>query len=172
MEVVLRTAAEVTAADAAGKAVVIVSESVSSRVLGRKLAEVSNGAVILEPYALDDMGMTGKVAERSYGTRAGQKAVRIGGSHPLAAGRTGRTVVVNAPARFGWGVPSKSAVIAATLEDRKRSAVFGYDVGAVMVGATAPGRRVGWFATKDVPTRLNADGWALFDAAVRWASGL
>jgi hypothetical protein len=50
-------------------------------------------------------------------------------------------------------------------------AVFGYEAGAGMVGLTAPARRVGWFADRDTPEKLTADGWKLFEAAARWSTG-
>jgi len=39
-----------------------------------------------------------------------------------------------------------------------------------MIGGTAPARRLGFFFQSSVPATLNANGWALFDAAVNWAA--
>jgi hypothetical protein len=50
--------------------------------------------------------------------------------------------------------------------------IFGYETGATMPGAVAPARRVGFFLEDLTAGSLTPAGWALFDAAVRWALGL
>ena len=42
---------------------------------------------------------------------------------------------------------------------------------ALPAGFHAPNRRVGLFAGADTPAVFTADGWTLFEAVVRWASG-
>jgi hypothetical protein len=49
--------------------------------------------------------------------------------------------------------------------------LFGYEKGTPMVGLAAPARRVGLFLGDTNAAGLTAEGLALFDAAVRWASG-
>jgi hypothetical protein len=46
-------------------------------------------------------------------------------------------------------------------------AIFSFERGAQMAGLAAPARRVAFFLSNT--TALNANGWTLFDAAVRWA---
>jgi hypothetical protein len=50
----------------------------------------------------------------------------------------------------------------------EKAALFGYDRGASMPGLVAPARRVGLFLFDTTSLQLTPEGWALFDAAVRW----
>ena len=91
---------------------------------------------------------------------------------PLAAGLTGRVAVTTAASSFTWGRPGAGAVVVARqVGTTGHATVFGYERGAAMVGLTAPARRVGLFLSDSTPSRLTSQGWTLFDAAVRWASG-
>jgi hypothetical protein len=90
----------------------------------------------------------------------------------MAAGLSGTVAVVKTTATFSWGRPAASAVIVARLPGTDpRPAIFAYEKGASMVGLTAPGRRVGFYLENTTASALTWQGWALFDAAVRWATG-
>ena len=56
----------------------------------------------------------------------------------------------------------------ATADSAERAVVFAYEAGDAMPGLTAPARRVFFFASAGAARELTADGWRLFDAAVRW----
>ena len=74
--------------------------------------------------------------------------------------------------QYGFGVPGAGASVVATLVDEPQGcAIFGYEQGAPMIGLTAPARRVGYFLDIQASTRLTSEGWALFDAAVKWTAG-
>jgi hypothetical protein len=160
-----------TTASADGKVLVAISESVESARVGAKFAGVSTPAFVAEPSVFDDMGMSGLAWNTDYGDAAGQTAISIvDPAHPLAAGLNGLVTVTNAPDKYIWGRPAATARVLATLSGAAaRAAIFGYEVGARMVGRDAPGRRVGWFAGRDVAAKLNAQGLRLLDAAIRWA---
>lgn len=94
-------------------------------------------------------------------------------AHPLAAGRSGLVTVTTARTTLAWGKPAAGAAIVARLPANPgRAAIFAYEKGMGMVGLAAPARRVGLFLGDTAAASLTADGWALFDAAVRWASGV
>src|SRR5207249_6003175 len=89
----------------------------------------------------------------------------------MAAGLAGTQTVVTTATNFTWGKPNTNAAkIAALTNDATRFAIFGYDAGAAMPGVEAPARRVGLFLTDTTAASFNANGGALFDAAVRWAT--
>jgi hypothetical protein len=169
---IVKAARAAATADAAGKAVVVISSSVAPADAGRKFRGTIAPVVTWESQIFDDLGLTGAAAG-SFGTAGGQTRLDIlTPAHPLAAGLAGRVQVSTAATPFTWGKPGAGAVRVARLPGNAgRIAVFGYERGAAMVGLAAPGRRVGLFLGDNAPASLTAQGWALFDAAVRWASG-
>jgi glucose/arabinose dehydrogenase len=170
---VLRTGPASTTADAAGRAVVVVSSTVTSADVNTKFRTTVTPVITWEPLLFDDFGLTGPTQNTHYGTTASQTQVAISNaSHPLAAGLSGTVTVTSAPATFAWGVPAAAAVVAARPPgNATRASVFGYERGAAMTGLTAPGRRVGLFLENSSAANLTSSGWALFDAAVRWSTG-
>ena len=168
--VVAVQAAASRAADATGKALVVISESVTSGDVNSKFRNVATPVLSLENALFDDMGMTGATGGVDFGEVSGQTDLSVvATSHPLAAGLT-LTVTTSAQI-FAFGKPAAGAIrIANIAANPAQAAIFGYETGQAMVGLSAPARRVGWFAGRTVPSALNKHGWNLFDAAVRWAS--
>ncbi len=169
--VILRGQAELDAADAAGKALVVISSTLQSAAVGATFRDVAVPVLLWEAFILDDMKMTGPVAQVDYGSIVNQQEVAITTTgHPLAAGLAGPRQVTAAGKRLIWGRPAASAeVVGTAVADAERAAIFAYEAGDVMAGMTAPARRVGFFLYDDSATVLTADGWTLFDAAVCWA---
>jgi len=162
-----------TAARAEGKAVLLISSTIRDVALAQRFRNVITPIVTWEIHQFDDLGMT-RAASGSFGVKADQRRLAIvRPGHPLAAGLTGPVTVTFAPVPFAWGKPASAAVVAARLAgDPDRAAIFGYERGTAMVdGLAAPGRRVGLFLGDATANSLTPRGWALFDAAVRWASG-
>jgi hypothetical protein len=92
--------------------------------------------------------------------------------HPLAAGLSGTLRVAKGPDRCSWGRAREDAIrIAAVEGDAARAAIFGYEQGAAMPGLVAPARRLSFFLFDHTAPSLTPEGWALFDAAVRWCAG-
>lgn len=161
-------------AAAAGKSVIVISESVETATgIGEVFANVAVPLVTSESGIYNALKLTGPTLDTDYGTVAGQTQVTIvDPSHPLAAGLSGTVTVGSAAQPLDWGVPSASAKRVATIAGQAgRAAIFGYDSGAGMVGMNAPARRVAWFAEDAGAAVLTAAGGALFDAAVTWAAG-
>jgi glucose/arabinose dehydrogenase len=170
---VLQTARAGTAADAAGKGVVLISSSIAAADAGTKFRHTIAPVITWESRLFDDLGLTGKVEGTDFGTAGSMTKLDITQpGPPLAAGLTGRIVATNAPSSFTWGKPGSGALLIARLTgSSSRYGLFAYERGAAMVGLAAPARRVGRFLSDSTPSHLTAQGWALFDAAVRWASG-
>jgi hypothetical protein len=109
-----------------------------------------------------------------FGSAPGHDTVEINAStHALASGLTGTVSVASAQVPLSWGEPSDGAIrVAFVGRDRRMSAQFAYERGAPMRGLVAPARRVACFISAEAGEVLTPEGWALFDAGVRWASGL
>jgi glucose/arabinose dehydrogenase len=171
---VQRTATAAVAADAANKALVLVSSTVGSANVNTKFRTVVNPVLHWENSLYDDFGMTGTAAG-SFGALGSQTQLNvINTSHPIGAGlTTGLQPITTAARAFTWGVPGAGATVIARVNgSTTRAAVFAYDKGAAMPGLTAPGRRVGFFLGDTGAEVLTAQGARLFDNAVRWAAGL
>lgn len=172
--VTVKAASVVTANDASGKDVVVVSSTVSSSDVNTKFRNVAVPVLAWESYLFDDLGMTGSLPDSDYGKLTGQTQIAItNATHPLAASFTGMVTVTTAAATLSWAKPNASASKVATPRgDASKAVIFAYDTGAVMPGIVAPARRVGLFLEDAAAAHLTANGWALFDAAVRWATSL
>jgi len=174
-DVDIKTGPASATSDADGKALVLVSESVTSADVTNKFLNVPAPVMTLEPSIMDDMKMTGLTFGADYGDAQNQQDVAIldaARGHPLAAGLSGSVQVTSAAKKLIWGAPGSEATKVATISGQSgQAAIYCYEAGANMVGAVAAGRRIGWFAGSDAAEALNANGWALFDAAVKWATG-
>jgi glucose/arabinose dehydrogenase len=160
-----------SALQATGRALVVISATVSPAQVRTKFRDVITPVLTWNSALYDDLGMTGALAGSDLGTAQDQSLAIAAPGHPLAAGLTGTVAVVKAPTTLSWGQPAASAVVAARLDGTTQPAIFGYEKGAAMVDFTAPGRRVGFFLGNRAVATQTLQGWALFDAAVRWASG-
>jgi hypothetical protein len=168
-----QTGAAVSTADAANKAVIVVSESTQSKTVTTKFRDVAVPLVSMEPAIFDDLQMTGHMWMSDFGDQHSQRTLSIVlPDHSLAAGLpAGDETVTGADSKYVWGSPAASALAIATITGHPdRVAIFGYESGAPMMGMDAPARRVGWFAGRDTPQVLTEDGWNLFDAAIQWAT--
>jgi hypothetical protein len=128
--------------------------------------------VSLNDNLFDDLGLTGAVAGTDFGETTNQMDLAILAiSSPLAAGVT--VSATSSRQTFGWGVPGAGAIkVAALTGNPNRAAIFAYDRNQPMVGMSAPGRRVGWFAARSTAAQLATNGWKLFDDAIQWAAAL
>ena len=169
---VIKAARATAAADAPGKAVVVISSTVAPADLGTRLRGSIAPLVTWETQLFDDLGLTGPAAGSDFGPVRQSRITIISPAHPLAAGRSGLVTVTTAPTALAWGRPAASAARVARLPgNANRFTIFGYERGTAMAGLTAPARRVGLFLGDTAASLLTPDGGALFDAAVRWASG-
>jgi uncharacterized repeat protein (TIGR01451 family) len=169
--VVVRDAKAALSTDANGKAVVVISSTVSPTNLSTKFRTVTVPVVIWESLSYFDMGMTAK-GTTAANTATGQTQVKIvQPTHQLAGGLTGTQTVVTVSSTFAWGKPGASAAAVATMvSDTTKVIIFGYDKGAAMPGLAAPARRVGLFMNDTTTASFNGNGWTLFDAAINWAT--
>ena len=170
--VTVKAGSAATTADATGKAVVVISSTVTPTSVGTKFRIVAVPVVLWESGLYTNMGMTGST-NKDFGTITKQTQVKItNATHPLAAGLSGTVTVLNVSGTMSWGKPNaNAAAIATAATDSTKTLIFGYASGAAMPGLTAPARRVGLFMNDTSAASFNSNGGLLFDTAVKWATG-
>ncbi|HPG38862.1 MAG TPA: chitobiase/beta-hexosaminidase C-terminal domain-containing protein [bacterium] len=160
----------VTAADAAGKNLVLISGSVNSGAVNTKFRNVAVPVLLCDPYLFDDMGMTNATENVDYGVTSNTTLNIIQPDHPASAGFSGTVQVTTTPLEMAFAVPNNNArIIAAWQGDAGKAAIFVYEQAATMIGLTAPARRAGFFINSGITGQMTANGWKLFDAVVDWA---
>ena len=172
LNVVVKSATAAVSADATGKRIVVISDSVTATRVNTKFRTVAIPVVTLSSQLFDDMGMCATTSG-SFGTTTSQKNITItNAAHPMAAGLSGTVQVTTANTTFGWGKLNANGLKIATLTtDSTKATDFAYEANAVMPGLTAPKRRVGFFYTAS-SSGLTTNGGLLFDNAIKWAVGL
>lgn len=161
------------ASDANGQEIILISHSVASMMVTDRFLNSPLAVVCMEGFVFDDMKLTGPTEATDYDTDFGNQIVITMANHPLAAGLTGTITVAPTGGMpdINWGVPGPGAVKVASWPGMaNRTTIFAYPAGAMMVGATAAGKRVGLFITERVSAEISADALKLFDAAMAWAA--
>ncbi|MBN1480835.1 PKD domain-containing protein [candidate division KSB1 bacterium] len=170
LRVQLKSGETATFADADGKALIFISESIGSRDSEATFKDADIPLICCESYIYDDLGMTGSQTRTDFGRERGQYIVLQNTLHPLAAGLQGDTIqVLRQEASLSFGQPSEGAHVIATVVGTDKPALFAYEKGAPMVNGTAPAARIGFFATNSAAGEMTDDGFALLDAAIQWA---
>lgn len=166
------TNTSIKAADADGKALVLISSTVTPANVGTKLKNIPVPVLNWEFDLADDFGMTNTVSGTDFGTAATQtQAAIVTATHPMSAGLTGTQTLVSAASTFSWGKPNANAdKIASLTTDSTKLVIYGYDAGKAMFGLDAPARRVAVYLSDTTAASLMTNGGLLFDAAVKWAS--
>jgi hypothetical protein len=161
-------------ANLAGKQLVVLSYSLlSSNFKAADFADAPVPIIVMEHNLLPDLGMT---AAADHGFQTGVTQITIVSNDPiLTAGLSGDVTVYSRVGEFFWGVPGPGALGIATIKGNPaRVVTFAYPAGAMMVGRSAPAKRVQIFVAVHAPPPnptefLNADGLKLVGAAVDWS---
>jgi glucose/arabinose dehydrogenase/PKD repeat protein len=156
-----------SAGDATGKQLVVISSSSLAANVNTKFSATTVPVVTWEHALFDDLGMTAATGTQ---TSAQTSLAIVTPGHPLAAGLSGTVTVASTAGLFGQGSPNANAVIVARVAGSTTASDFAYEAGAAMPGRAAPARRVGLFMGDLTPASFTANGTALFDAAILWAS--
>lgn len=167
--VVFRDDDIVTVEELAGADFVLISSTVSSVLLGDRLASVPASLWIGKPYLFDDYGLTGATAEVDYGTKRATKVKITDASHPLAAGYEGKVKIYAAEKSVSWGKPVAAATVVAKV--KTDPTIISIDQGATLAdGTVAAGCRLTFPIYETAPLGFTTKGWKLFDAAAAWAA--
>ncbi len=152
---------------------IVISPSVVANTIGTKYRDSLAPVVVMSSDIFDDMRMTAAGANQAFGTTAARQVEMAAdrATHPMAAGLRGTVAVSAMNGPLNWGVPGQGADIIATLPNApNRAVLFGYARGAAMEqGQTALAKRIGFFASEALTTRLSAEGEQLLEAAALWA---
>jgi hypothetical protein len=166
----MRTAREAAAATtaAAGQRVIVLSASLPGIAgLAAMLSEVAVPIVCLNPEFLEDLA----IGDSPFGEEIGNSMAILLPDHPLAAGRSGRVQVTGNNIRLIFGHPVPGATVIATgPDDNILVTVFALERGAAGAAGPTRARRVAWLAQEATISALNAEGWALLEAAIAWAA--
>lgn len=171
--VIVKDQQSAVAEDAAEKALVLISSSVSSSAVNTKFKDVSTPVMTWEAYIYDDMGMTPAGNGSGFGSEYGNNNISIqDDTHFLAGGLAGNQQLLSAGSGLNWGNPTNEALtIGIVPGENAKSLLFAYEEGANMANGIASARRVGIFIRDNTATGLTETAWQLFDAAVCWSIG-
>ncbi len=154
-------------------ALIVISEAVESADLGSKYANRATPIVTSEQNYVDKLFTGTKGLKNSDKT-----TIQIDTPHPIAAGLTGKVEVYTKPYLMTTSGAVPAAVTKVATEDGAPThfALMALEKGGQLNGVTAPARRAYWFLEDDrtqdpVTLNLTADGWKIFDACVKWATG-
>lgn len=158
-----------TGSDGNANDLVVISSSVAPANVTNMFVNVGKPVIVCHAGVYNYMGMADLTG---FGTTAADKTqLHVSNpGHPIAQGLSGTVTVARRGTAFGWasGLVSTWKVAGLTQGD-PNGYVFAYEKGETMLAAVvAPARRVGFFSSDG--DAFTANGWALFDGAVEWAS--
>jgi Flp pilus assembly pilin Flp len=159
----------ISAADANGKVLVVVSASAATNRVSDTFKDVELPFLTWKHNIQSEM----KMSDAESGDNNETEINIINQGHPMAAGLSGLTTVYDSNERLRYGEVTSDAVLIATTDTQSdRHVLYGYDTCAAMVdNFPAPARRVFFFVDGDAADNLTSDGWALFNAAFAWSLG-
>lgn len=160
----------VTDAETDGMSLVLISATVTSGTVTENMPGLPDMAIPLmnwEPF-LDDLIGYSELDGGEFNTYEIEIVLE---EHPIAAGLPlGLTTISTTEKAVSYGTPQGDAdIIAVNPNDSSQAVLFAYEEGAAMYTGNAPARRVGIFLLNDVADAMTPEGWAIFDAAVKWA---
>jgi hypothetical protein len=168
--------ADVDSSWADGMNFVYISSTVSSGNVSNKFKNVPIPVMIMEPYALDNMGMTLDTDTTRYFQSTQRNMVILQEGHFLAAGLTGEVTVFDSlEIQSAQAFPGPEGVVIAeyTREDTDTNWIYGaivaYEKGAILADTTVAVERryfAGW--NDKGAAYFTEDGWKLWQAAVDW----
>ena len=156
--------------------IVVISSTISSRIVAAKYRDTSAAVVIWETFVADDMGVTGLRQGIDYGEeKKNSPILLVNAPHPMQGGLPNGMVAAHKgkTASLHWGRPAGGATVIATVAgEPEKATILGFERGAMMGGGiAAPGRRVILFVNTDTFGELSLEGLKLVNCAFTWAAG-
>jgi len=150
-----------------------VAPALIKKLIRDKYSKAETPIIVADPVLFPDMGMTG-AKDDDYGVTQVTNKLNIVDSettlnHPMSARLVGSVIFGPKKVQLSWGKPENTAIPIAE-DDNGKVVIFGYECGVFMAGINAPARRVGFFLHEETAADMMPQGWALFDAAVGWAT--
>ena len=172
--VTVKSDTAVTAADANGWTVVVISESVTSANVNTKFRSATSGVLVNESALFDDMNMTGTASDQ-YGTFNDTTINVERGSIGRNAGWLGPQAIAFFTISLAFGIPSSFQL--PTFQGWRtgfpsQAMLFFYPKGMTMVGGfVAPGIRVGTCFTNAANGSLAHNGERFLEESILVAAG-
>jgi hypothetical protein len=156
------------AAASQGRQLLVLSSSLPQGPgIPRAVRDLPIPVIVLKDVFIDNLG----IGQPGFDVSFEASVDIVNPEHPLAAGRSGLVGIATERTRLTTGRPVPAGIVIATTPGNPgRAVIFALDRGATTPDGPTPARRVGWLADEPTIAVLNAIGWALFEAAVRWAS--
>jgi hypothetical protein len=159
----------VTGEAASGASFVLISSTVNSNQVKAVFNGIAQPLWVAKPWSLDDVGMTGTVANTDFGTTSASTITIVDDTHPLAAGFTGSVQVTASNRTMSRGLPSVDADIIATANGLPTT--FVYEAGDTLAdGSTAAGCRITYSLFRSAPVTFTSDAWTMFDTTVTYVA--
>ncbi|WP_179232651.1 hypothetical protein [Paenibacillus rigui] len=174
LEVTVVADKELKVENANGHMLIYVSESVNSGKIKDIFVKTPIPVIYAEPQSTSDTGMTDV---DSFGSLVGANAAKTiqikDSKHPLAAGLQGNIDVYKDNGKMGFAIPGKEAIVIATVPNEEQKAtIFAYEKGVKNVkGDPVAARELYFYLFNGEEINQTDEGWKLFDAAVKWATG-
>ena len=175
LDVISVQESKATPGDAEGRRLVVLSCSMQSSAFTADYSKVAAPILVFEHQLLGRLKMT---APDGHGFQQPLTTITItSNDQALTAGLTGDVTVYARTGEMFWGIPGPGAIRVATAKGAatpERSVYFAYPAGAMMVGASAPAKRVHFFFAVHAPPPvttlyLNDAGLKLLNAALDWS---
>jgi len=172
-----------TEAASAEADLVVISESAGSGGIREEITEIETPMVVMEPWARDEMGLTGGGGDEAVST----EIEIVDSGHFLAGGLSGTVPVLTditgdlGTARLGKGIAGDEATVIATatlVDGQTYDVLYIYEKGDALPAAPADGsaqvaadiRVCFGFDERSTPV-LNENAYALLGAAINYALG-
>jgi glucose/arabinose dehydrogenase len=161
-------------ASLSGIDLVLISASVAPGNLTNKYKASNVPIIILEPFILGNMGMTGNTAGTHYGEIDNQTQLNfVNPTHPVSDALSGLQSMSTVERRFVWGVPNSNATTIARIEGSSdRAGIFMYNAGVLMPDNSLSLNKRGFMWIWD-NTFFTATTTAqlVFDRMIQWGVG-
>jgi hypothetical protein len=150
------------------------SSCASPRQIAPDLREADVPMIVCDPGSFPGVSLVEPLGEEvAHGSQAvlNGRVTTLTPVHPLAAGLAGVVDIGWGEVQLNWGIPGEEAIrIAAPAPGTDHVSLFAYGRGSALPGTAlrAPARRVAFLLNTPAASRLDANGWRLFDAAVKW----
>lgn len=152
-----------------GAALIVVAPSINSTTYGSAFNNTAIPLILMQRDVASNLRLGSSSNPGNITNITEIDMISANSSHPLAAGRSGRTAVYSSNGTTGdiRNLGSGAEQIAYARGQTNRFTIVGYPAGAAMTSGTAPAKRVGFFL--EFANIYNTNGGALFDAAVNWS---
>lgn len=160
---------DAAAASATNVDVVVIAPTVDAATLADKYKTLGVPVVNLAAATWQASGLTSAAPASASGTSAHAAQP----THPVAAGKTGTVTLLSSANTLNnasaASLGSGATKVWATTSSSTDTVAAVYDAGATTPAGAAPARRVTVGLSAGAIGSLNADGWAVLDAAIVWA---